>query len=867
MGLRNYQANCLEKIKQGLKQGVTRQLVAWATGTGKTALFANLPDALDLKGRMLVLVHREELATQAEQKIRHWNPGKTVGVEMGDRYSSNLDQIVVASVQTIGRKDSKRIAKFKPEDFDAVVIDECFPAGTLVDGKPIESLQIGDLVTAFDETTGKFSKKRVTRLFKKKASALVRVTAGGKEVICTPNHPFFTKRGWVNAERLTSKDEIYYYGNGFSHTDMHLLQGDSAIPYQRPASSGEERRESGLLNEVSQQVKLHDDVRDEQENFGAVKQTNDSYQSYAQAGYTGEGLGYFKGNELHILGTRGKRNRVNRAGTSFIGSFGMAYQCGGANENAQGQRLPDLLQTGHRQQRSYGRSGSRRQFPPYFEWTSTGQEERGVLGWVGVDSVEILQPGSDRQFNGLCSKSEVFNFEVEDYHTYIANGFLVHNCHHCLADSYLSILNYFKVFDPRSKTLLLGVTATPSRSDGQGLNKVFQTITDDLSILWGIQSGWLVDLKGIRVKSGVLLDGVHSRAGDFAQDELELAVNVSARNDLIVRSWLSKGQDRPTIAFTVDIKHGKDLASAFKSYGVVAEAVWGDDPNRAEKLAAHRVGKIKILCNCALLTEGYDDPNIGCIIMARPTQSEGLYTQLLGRGTRLPEGVDNLIEAKRRGEILSKEDCLVLDVCDVTNGKSLVTINTLFGLSGNTDLNGRSVVKAAEVLKAAQLQHPTADLTKLGNIQDLDKFLETVDLFKVEYPKEIIQISDYQWHRTFDGSYVLMLAKGENVCVYKDVLDNWNIKGTVNGASFNRTAQVFDNAINEADSMVRALGGRSITALAKREAKWHKAPPTQIQMNMCKRLGLKVPEGATKGEVHERINLHLLQLKEKRKVA
>ena len=125
MGLRPYQSNCLEKIKYNKDQGIYRQLVAWCTGGGKTVLFAGLPDALNIKGRVLVLVHREELATQAQDKIKHWNKNRTVGIEMGGTYSSDLDQIVVASVQTIARKGSKRLEKFKPQDFEAIVIDEC----------------------------------------------------------------------------------------------------------------------------------------------------------------------------------------------------------------------------------------------------------------------------------------------------------------------------------------------------------------------------------------------------------------------------------------------------------------------------------------------------------------------------------------------------------------------------------------------------------------------------------------------------------------------------------------------------------------------------------------------------------------------
>jgi superfamily II DNA or RNA helicase len=88
-------------------------------------------------------------------------------------------------------------------------------------------------------------------------------------------------------------------------------------------------------------------------------------------------------------------------------------------------------------------------------------------------------------------------------------------------------------------------------------------------------------------------------------------VNTLARNDLAARSWLQHGQSRQTLIFAVDIQHAKDLATAFKRRGLAAEAIWGDDPERAGKAKAHRGGKLKVLVNVGLYTEGYDDPRIG----------------------------------------------------------------------------------------------------------------------------------------------------------------------------------------------------------------------------------------------------------------
>ena len=127
MRLRDYQATTAQKIKTKLAAGVTRQLVKYATGLGKTPLFSSLPNVLGFSGRMLVLDHRTELTDQALDKLKRWNPDRTVAAEMGDR-RSNGEQLVVAGVQTIGRSNSPRLAQFNPADFDALVIDEAHHA-------------------------------------------------------------------------------------------------------------------------------------------------------------------------------------------------------------------------------------------------------------------------------------------------------------------------------------------------------------------------------------------------------------------------------------------------------------------------------------------------------------------------------------------------------------------------------------------------------------------------------------------------------------------------------------------------------------------------------------------------------------------
>src|SRR5581483_2135454 len=279
------------------------------------------------------------------------------------------------------------------------------------------------------------------------------------------------------------------------------------------------------------------------------------------------------------------------------------------------------------------------------QWTSTNAN-------VIVASVATLgREGSER----------LKRFKPEEFDAIICD-----EAHHSTADSYIRIFNHFGLLADNNKKLLVGVTATPNRGDGVGLNLVYDEIVYQMSILDAIKQGWLSDLRGIRITTDTSLDSVKTRAGDFETGDLGRTVNTPARNRLIVEGWQKYAQDRQTVVFCVDVQHAKDLADEFMRAGIPSQAVWGDDPSREEKLKAHKAKTLRVLCNCNVLTEGYDDWQLACIVTARPTKSPLMFAQQIGRGTRIPEGIDNLVEARKKGVPLAKTDCIVLDVADVT---------------------------------------------------------------------------------------------------------------------------------------------------------------------------------------------------------
>lgn len=445
---------------------------------------------------------------------------------------------------------------------------------------------------------------------------------------------------------------------------------------------------------------------------------------------------------------------------------------------------------------------------------------------------------------------------LAEFHPDTFGAIITDEVHHCTADTYVNIYEHFKLVgdEPDKSRLSVGLTATPKRSDGQALAQVFDEIVYQMSIKDAIQQGWLVDIIGIKVETDILLNNIHTQQGDFAVGELSKAVNTPARNHLVVQSWLKHGQDRKTIVFAVDVAHAQSLAAAFQQYGVAAQAIWGTDKYRADKLKAHREGHLKVLVNVGILTEGYDDPTVSCVVMARPTKSQLLFVQQAGRGTRLEVGINNLLEARAAGSPITKPDMLLIDVVDNTDKHSLVTLASIFGIPAKVDLHGMPVTRAIEKMEQAEKLHPEIDFRQLRNLDDLNEYIRQVALFENKWPDEVEANSILQWHKTGETEYTLYLPKGERVRIEQDMLDKWAISGVVKQNKFYRN-DVTDlpEAFKAAEDIV-TMFGRDLLTLLRRKSKWHSEPITPPQKSLVRRLYrynpdvLKALDQLTKGQ-------------------
>lgn len=228
---------------------------------------------------------------------------------------------------------------------------------------------------------------------------------------------------------------------------------------------------------------------------------------------------------------------------------------------------------------------------------------------------------------------------------------IIDEVHHCHMGN-----EYGKVINALPDAFIVGVTATDMRLDGRSNFEIFGAPIQQYGIIKGITNGHLCDLKAVALKTQTNLDNIKTTRNmdgekDFNQKELENAIDTPVRNKRVVDGYLEHAAGRRAICFGVTVRHAENLAKTFRSQGVAAEALSGETSTeeRTRMYAALRSGKLLVLCSVQVLTEGFDEPLVSCIIMARPTQSTSLFLQCIGRGTRLAPG---------------KRDCLLLDLTD-----------------------------------------------------------------------------------------------------------------------------------------------------------------------------------------------------------
>ena len=253
---------------------------------------------------------------------------------------------------------------------------------------------------------------------------------------------------------------------------------------------------------------------------------------------------------------------------------------------------------------------------------------------------------------------------------------VIDEAHHAVAASYRRIID--RVRDANPEARVFGVTATPNRGDRKGLREVFDNVADQISLGELIASGHLVPPRTFVIDVGVQdeLKSVRKTSSDFDMSEVANIMDRAPVTEEVIRHWKEKAGDRQTVIFCSTVEHAAHVRDAFQAAGISAALIHGEMPSETRKsvLADYAGGKIRVIVNVAVLTEGWDHPPTSCVVLLRPSSYKSTMIQMVGRGLRTvdPEEFPGVV----------KTDCVVLDF-----GTSSLIHGTL---EQDVDLDGKT---------------------------------------------------------------------------------------------------------------------------------------------------------------------------------
>ena len=212
---------------------------------------------------------------------------------------------------------------------------------------------------------------------------------------------------------------------------------------------------------------------------------------------------------------------------------------------------------------------------------------------------------------------------------------IIDEAHHAITDGYRRILDYF------GSAKVLGVTATPDRGDMRNLGEVFDSLAFEYKLTDAIKEGYLCRIMAQTIPLKLDISSVTMSGGDYAVGDLGTALDPYLEQ--IAAEMAQRCKGRKTVVFLPLIKTSQKFRDLLNSHGFRAAEVNGQSTDRKEVLADFDAGKYNVLCNSMLLTEGWDCPSVDCVVVLRPTKVRSLYSQMVGRGTRLSPGKSDLL--------------------------------------------------------------------------------------------------------------------------------------------------------------------------------------------------------------------------------
>lgn len=419
---------------------------------------------------------------------------------------------------------------------------------------------------------------------------------------------------------------------------------------------------------------------------------------------------------------------------------------------------------------------------------------------------------------------------------------VIDEAHHAPAATYTNVIALLKAGNP--DLLHLGVTATPLRADKRGLREVYEKESAHYGIRELVKGGYLATPRWLAIETGISLAGVRSSGTgdnrDFNQGELASVFETANCFELVVETHKKYAADRPSICFTASVEGAYSLAETFSNAGIPAAASDGTmgKAERSELLARFRRGDIQILCNVALWTEGLDLPEISCIHQVRPTQSDGLYTQMIGRALRLLPG---------------KTDALILDYVPAET-RNIAMLGDVLGVDARKDI----YVKPADEVEVGEV---VAGLTFDGEV----KWLEGNPMELISRQLDYLDAAPWLWLAPSGKGGPLVLGLGnmsdgtDRTLVMTPAAEvvHAYLVAKREGERWHKAYAVKSGSLEEvtewAAEYAEARGNRTLAGKSRR---WAHNEASEGQIKYAKALGIYKP-GMNRGDVADAITAKL----------
>lgn len=673
--LRDYQKQASDAAVRFFSQKPKHNaIMVLPTGSGKSLIVADIASKLS----------EPTLVFQPSKEILEQNYKKLLSYDILDCsiYSASMNRKEISRITfaTIGSAINNKEAF---SHFRNVIIDECFPAGSLVDGRPIEEIKVGEYVNSLNHTSNKIERKRVVGILQKPLNGhLVKVLLSDKtSFICTDNHPIYIEElGYISPkELLTLYPHLYEKNTSIllhlrkrntstkSFWRANLLQrrmrdrskkekeektGNNLCLLRKGGSNNRnptsERTENGCLLLLSRMWTIFTEkaaspfVRKELgKNQAEIKSENESKQPNVDERDKGKNDSFNEREKIQRKGRKRKTNHTtNSSSISNWLSDRICYKYRFCKTFISETTL--LLQSGFGFSSKENCNRDRRKISPTSKSENKRREENSDTYLVRLESIEIYEHGDRFKPGGLRSNNYVYNLEVKDNNNYFVNETLVHNCHFVNAKQgqYLEFLEEINV-------PVLGLTATPYRLSSTSFGSILKFLTRTRPRVFKeviyysqigelLEKGFLAKLEYYQVRTirseNLVLNSTKADYTDKSVRNEYGRVNFKEKSLEIVERLIKAGREN-ILVFTRFIEESEFIVNRLEG---LAEIVTGETPKKEREriLEEFKSGQIRVICNVGVLTTGFDFPELSTVVLARPTMSLSLYYQMIGRCIR-----------------------------------------------------------------------------------------------------------------------------------------------------------------------------------------------------------------------------------------